>query len=249
MKKLLLATTLVSFAAMASAADLNICVEGAYPPFSETNENGEIVGFDIDMTNALCEEMGKECELVKVDWDGIIPALIEGKCDAIIASMSNTEERRQVIAFSDKYYNTPNYFVGKEGATMEDLLAGKIGVQRGTIHHDFMEKVHPDTELVLYGTQDEAFLDLKAGRIDGTTGDGLQLLGGFVNTDEGAGYAVIGEDVTDPEIHGSGASVAVRQGEEALADEFSAAIAALRESGKYKEINDKYFEIDIYGAE
>ena len=75
------------------ALALNLCVEGAYPPFSETADDGSIVGFDIDIGQALCAEMGETCELVKVDWDGMIPALLEKKCDAIVASMSATEER------------------------------------------------------------------------------------------------------------------------------------------------------------
>jgi ABC-type amino acid transport substrate-binding protein len=75
--------------------------------------DGLIVGFDIDIGQALCAEMGETCTLVKVDWDGMIPALVEKKCDAIVASMSATDERRQVIDFSDKYYNVPNRFVGR----------------------------------------------------------------------------------------------------------------------------------------
>lgn len=249
MRKLLITCAALGLGTTAMAADLNICVEGAYPPFSETSESGEVVGFDIDIAGALCTEMGKSCEMVKVDWDGIIPALTNKKCDAIIASMSNTEERREIVSFSDKYYNTPQLFVGKEGMSMEDVLKGKVGIQRGTINQDYMEQKHPDTEMVLYGTQDEAYLDLAAGRIDATAADGLQIIEGFLNTDAGKGFAIIGEDISDPAIHGVGASVAVRKGEEALADEFTAAIKTIRENGSYKAINDKYFDIDIYGAE
>ncbi len=91
MKRLLAAAAFATFAAPAAdAADLNICVEGAYPPFSEMNSSGDVVGFDIDIANALCGQMGKSCKLVVSDWDGIIPALLERKCDAIIASMSIT---------------------------------------------------------------------------------------------------------------------------------------------------------------
>ena len=250
MKKILLTTVATAFAATAFAADINICVEGAYPPFSETAEDGTVVGFDIDIANALCDEMGKSCEMVKVDWDGIIPALLEKKCDAIIASMSITPERQEVIAFSGKYYNSPNMFVAKEGAMLADVASMKVGVQRGTIHQDFMEKKYPDVELSLYGTQDEALLDLTSGRVDAVIGDAIQIGEGFLATDAGAGFAFIeNQDMTDPEIHGEGAGVGVRQEDQALADEFTAAIAAIRANGKYKEINDKYFDVDIYGAE
>lgn len=250
MKKIVLTMTALLAASGAMAADLNICVEGAYPPFSETAEDGSVVGFDIDIANALCEEMGKSCEMVKSDWDGIIPALLEKKCDAIIASMSITPERQEIISFSSKYYNSPNMFVAKEGTTLADISSLTVGVQRGTIHHDFMEKAYPDTELALYGTQDEVFLDLVAGRVDATVGDAIQNDEGFLKTEAGAGFAFVeNADVTDPAIHGEGAGVGVRQEDTELKDAFTAAIAAIRANGVYKTINDQYFEVDIYGAE
>ena len=170
--------------AAAPALALNLCVEGAYPPFSEVAPDGSIVGFDIDIGQALCAEMGETCELVKVDWDGIIPALLEKKCDAIVASMSATEERKQVIDFIAKYYQLPNRFVAKADAGLTDTpegMAGKVvGVQRGTIHQDYMEAHYPDTELRLYASQDEANLDLAAGRVDALMADTVSLEDGFL---------------------------------------------------------------------
>ena len=148
------------------AQTVDICVESAYPLFSYTTTSGDVEGFDNDITNALCYEMVATCEIVKTDWDGIIPALIEGKCDAIIASMSITEERKQAIDFSAKYYQTPAIFAAAEGITMEMLPGKTVGVQRRTIHQDFMEGEFPDIILKLYGSQDEAYLDLTSGRID-----------------------------------------------------------------------------------
>jgi len=235
------------------ALALNVCVEGAYPPFSETSADGSIVGFDIDIANALCEQIGETCTLIKTDWDGIIPALLEKKCDAIVASMSSTEERRQVIDFTGKYYQVPNEFVGRADSGIDpaapDGLAGKVvGAQRGTIHQAYMEKHYPGVELTLYGSQDEAVLDLTSGRIDLIVGDAIQLEEGFVNTPAGEGYARVGEQFFDPEVHGEGAAVGVRKEDTELRDKLSAAILAIRDSGKYDEIQKKYFDIDIYGS-
>ncbi|MEM7498600.1 MAG: transporter substrate-binding domain-containing protein [Pseudomonadota bacterium] len=243
------------FATPAFAADLDICVEGAYPPFSETTSSGEVVGFDIDIANALCDEMGKSCEMVQTEWDGIIPALLEGKCDAIIASMSITDERKQVIDFSEKYYQTPAKFIASDASIANGItdtpagLEGKVvGVQRGTIHQDFMEGEFPSVELKLYGTQDEAYLDLAAGRIDAVMADSIAMDDGFLKTESGAGYAFFGGSYAIPKYHGNGAGIGVRQGEEDLRDSFSAAIDAIRENGTYEQIQSKYFDFDVYGA-
>jgi lysine-arginine-ornithine-binding protein len=252
MKRIFSATVATFCLAAAPALALNVCVEGAYPPFSETSADGSIVGFDPDIAFALCEEIGETCELVKVDWDGIIPALLEKKCDMIVASMSATPERAQVIDFTARYYQVPNRFVAAKDAgldsTPESLADKVVGVQRGTIHQAFMEKHFPDVELVTYGTQDEAFLDLTSGRIDAMIGDATQIDGGFLKTEAGKDYAFFGEPQFDPEIHGTGAAIGVRKEDTELRDKLSAAIDAIRKSGKYDEIRKKYFDYDIYGT-
>ena len=196
--------------------------------------------------------MGETCTLRKVDWDGIIPALLEKKCDAIMASMSATPERAQVIDFSAKYYQVPNRFVAKADAGLTDTpegMAGKtVGVQRGTIHQAYMEAHYPDTKLALYGTQDEADLDLVAGRVDALMADMISLQDGFLKTPAGEGFAFFGEENHyDPAIHGTGAAIGVRKDDTALRDKFSAAIIAIRADGTYQGISEKYFGTDIYG--
>ena len=252
MKRFITAAAFAAFATSAVAADLNICVEGAYPPFSEMNADGKVIGFDIDIANALCAKMGKSCEMVQSEWDGIIPALLEHKCDAIIASMSITEERMQTIDFSKKYYNSPGRFTAKEGAGLTDDaagLAGKVvGLQRGTIFQDYMDGELPDVELKLYGTQDELYLDLAAGRVDAIFADSIAISDGFLKTDAGKGFAFFGRDYSEVKYFGEGAGIGVRKGEEGLRDGFTASIQAIRDSGEYKAINDKYFEVDIFGG-
>ena len=245
----------VAFGAGAAQAGeaLRIGVEGAYPPFSWKEADGTLKGFDIEIALALCEKMGRECELVEQDWDGIIPALLAKKYDAIVASMSITEERKKRVDFSSKYYNTPAKFVAAENADFDDSpegLAGKVvGVQRGTIHQCYMEKKFPDVELKLYGTQEEVFLDLGAGRIDAQISDSIQALEGFLETEAGKGYAFLGGDQFDLECHGEGAGIAVRKGEDELREAFNMAIKDIRADGTYADINAKYFDFDIFGGE
>lgn len=256
MQRILRATAIAAglaggLAAASPALALTYCVEGAYPPFSETGPDGSVTGFDIDIGTALCKQMGETCDMLKVDWDGIIPALLEKKCDAILASMSATDERKQVIDFSAKYYREPNRFVAAADTDLVDTpegLAGKlVGVQRGTIHQTYMEKRYPETQLQLYGTQDEAMLDLAAGRLDAVMASGIALDGGFLQTPAGEGYAFLGGDHYDPAVHGAGVAIGVRKEDTALRDRLSEAIAAIRADGTYQEIEKKYFSFDIYG--
>lgn len=250
MKSLLTVASLCLAASPALA--LNVCVEGAYPPFSETAADGNIVGFDVDIANALCGEIGEDCTLVKSDWDGIIPALLEQKCDMIVASMSITPERKEVIDFTAKYYQTPAMFAAKTDAGLVDspeAMADKVvGVQRGSIHQGFMENVYPEAELTLYASQDEAYLDLVSGRLDAVMADRTAIEDGFLNTPDGADFAFFGEEHADPQYHGDGAGIGVRKEDTELRDNLSAAIDTIRENGTYDEIAAKYFDYNIYGT-
>ena len=204
----LTAVALVLGMGAVQAADLRFGVEGAYPPFSWKESDGTLKGFDIDIAEAICAELGRKCILIEQDWDGMIPALMAKKFDGIVASMSITEERQKRVDFSDKYQNTPAKFVAKKGAGLtiskKGLKGKRIGVQRGTTHQCFMEKIYPDTELVLYGTQDEVFQDLAIGRIDGQFSDSIAADDGFLKTDAGKDFEFTGGDQHDEACHGPG---------------------------------------------
>ena len=247
------AAAVIMVAGAAQAMDkVRIGTEGAYPPFNTLTADGKLVGFDIDMANALCAEMKVECEFVVQDWDGMIPALIASKFDAVIASMSITPDRLKKVDFSKKYYNTPPAIaVAKDSKLTGELaeLSGKvIGAQSSTTHSDYAEKKLEGIELKLYPTPDEYKLDLEAGRLDGVIDD-VVVLSEWVKSEAGACCKILTPLVPDPAINGEGAGIAVRKGETELADKFTAAIAAIRANGTYKEINDKYFEFDVYGGE
>jgi polar amino acid transport system substrate-binding protein len=241
---------LFSTNAMADGEKIVIGTEGAYPPFNNLESDGSLTGFDIDIAKALCEEMKAECTFVTQDWDGIIPALIAKKFDAIVASMSITEERKQQVDFSKKYYNTPPAIVVPKDSDIKDAtpeaLAGKtLGAQGSTTHSNYAEAHMKDSEVKLYPTADEYKLDLGNGRIDAAIDD-VVVLSEWLKTEDGACCKLLGTLPIDPVINGEGAGIAVRKGDP-LADKFTQAIAAIRMSGKYQEINAKYFPFDVYG--
>jgi polar amino acid transport system substrate-binding protein len=231
---------------------IRIGTEGAYPPFNNLTADGQLEGFDIDIANALCEEMQVECEFVTQDWDGIIPALQANRFDAIIASMSITDERMKQVDFTNKYYNTPPAIVALNdtdiaGVSAEDLAGKSIGVQGSTTHANYSEATYTDSDVRLYPTADEYKLDLINGRIDAANDD-ITVLEEWLATDEGACCKIVGTITPVDEIHGLGAGIAIRKGEDELREKFNAAIDAIRANGKYKEINDKYFSFDAYGG-
>ena len=232
--------------ATASAADkIRIGTEGAYPPFNFVDSNGELQGFDVDISKALCDRMGAECTFVKQDWDGIIPALLGKKFDAIVASMSITEERKMAVDFSERYYTNKLQFVGKKGMAFDTsaaALKGKsIGAQRATISGDWLEKNRPGADIKLYDTQENAYLDLASGRVDAVLADALVNYE-WVQSDAGKGFEFKGEPVFDGDLIG----IAVRKGENGLREKLNKAIKSIVADGTYAKINAKYFPFSIY---
>ncbi|WP_068082140.1 transporter substrate-binding domain-containing protein [Polycladidibacter stylochi] len=231
--------------------EIRIGTEAAYPPFAYVTADGKLAGFDIDMGNAICEQMKAKCTWIAQDWDGLIPGLLAGKHDAILASMSITEERKQIIGFSKKYYQTPSGIaIPKDSDLTEatpEALAGKtIGAQASTTHSIYAETMFPDSTIKLYTSADEYKLDLESGRIDAAIDD-IMILSEWVKAKDGACCKVLTGFKSVPEIHGEGAGIGVRKEDTDLADQFSKAVAELRANGKYKKINDKYFDFDVYG--
>ena len=240
--------------AQAQEKVLKLGTEGAYPPFNNLTADGKIEGFDIDIGNALCEQMKVKCEWVTQDWDGIIPALQAGKFDAIIASMSITPERAEKVDFSNKYSNTPSALAAPKdttlkGVTKEDLAGKTIGVATSTTHFNYASQTYTDSTVKGYPSSPEEQLDLANGRLDAIQDD-IVVLSQWLDSPDGACCKILGTPDPQPvEIFGPGAGIAVRKGDKELVDKLNAAIAAIRANGKYKEINDKYFKFDVYGSE
>ncbi len=249
----LLTSAFATLAAHAQATQkIKVGVEGAYPPFSSIGADGKLKGFDIDITNALCEQMKAQCTLVKHDFDGLIPALQAKKIDAVIASMSITEERQKLVDFTDKYYRTPARFVAKKNSGLTITSAGlkgkRVGVQRTTVHDTFATEIFKESEIVRYASQDEVYVDLVAGKLDGALVDWIAASAGFLKTPAANEFGFLGPVFIDFKYFGVGAGIAIRKGDNTLRTDFNAALKAIRSNGTYKKIQDKYFDFDVYGA-
>ena len=254
MKKVILAIamTSLSVAAMAQAKELKVAIDPTYEPFTFKTPDGKPTGFDVDIANAVCEQVKRKCVFVEQVWDSMIPGLQAKKYDVIISSMSITEDRLKVVDFTDKYYNTPSKIVVKNDIKFTDLasLKGKkIGVLKGSTQEKYANAELKKAGVVVtpYEAQDQVYLDIKAGRLDGTVADVLEVQGGFLSKPECKDYVLVGPELYIPKYFGTGAGFAIRKGDAALKGELNGAIKAIRANGTYKKINDKYFKIDVYG--
>jgi len=222
---------------------IRIATEGAYPPFNMKNADGELIGFDVDIAKALCAEMEADCEIVAQDWDGIIPGLVADKYDAIIASMSITPERDEKVDFTNRYYSNYLRIVAKKGSGIggqEDLAGKTVGAQRATIAANWAEdNLGRNATVKLYDTQTAAYSDLEVGRLDALISDVYPAFDWMKDKED---YEFVGERIDiDDKI-----AIAVSEGDNELRQKFNEALEAIRESGTYAEINEKYFPFDIY---
>jgi len=248
---------------------IRVASEGAYAPWNFTNAQGELDGFEIELMRDLCARMDAECELVAQAWDGMIPALLGGRYDAIMAGMSITEERREVIAFSRPYATTPAIFVAPvdsalaaadlpetrvdlaevsaEEQALIDELRGlvdglTVGVQTATIHENFLRESMGDITIRTYDTQENLDLDLQAGRIDVALADqsGWQPL---LEGEAGDDFTRVGPGFSGG-VFGEGVGVGLRHEDEALKAKFDAAIQSALEDGTVSELAIKWFGFD-----
>ncbi len=225
---------------------LRVGVDPTYPPFSSVSESGKLQGFDIDIATALCQELEVRCKFVQQNWEGLIPALRDGKFDAVISSMSITEERRQLVAFTDHYYRTAVRFVSRKGSGFDpnNISHYKIGVMRSTVASDWLQENLENSSAIQQFSDSQALFDaIQSGHVDAAFGDAL----GFVKWLEvhGRDYVFVGDKLFLDE----GIGIAIRQQDEDLRLLLNEAIQAILEDGTYARINARYFDFDLYNVE
>ncbi len=251
-----------------NADKIKIGTEGAYPPWNSKDASGKLIGFEVELAYTLCRYIGQQCEIVEQDWDGMIPALIMRKFDAIMAGMSITAERQKAISFSQGYadevaslavmkgsdlegMNTPegiNLTLGGSGVkktlkTLTGALAGKtVCTQTATIHQNFLESGDVGKiNLRTYKTQDEVNLDLASGRCDVA----LAAAVAFTDYAEKSGKPVVLVGPTfSGGAFGNGVGVGIRKDDTELLKAFNKAIEKARKNGDISRIATKWFGFD-----
>ena len=225
-------------AATDAPLNIKIATESSYKPFSYTDADGKLIGYEIELVDALCAQMKAECEVISQDWDGLIPGLNAQKFDATIAGMSITPERKEVVDFSDPYFHSGIILIGKKGEdlSVESLEGQPIASQRSTVASQYLQDEHATADIKLYDTQDNAYLDLTSGRVRGMMSDKVTGID-WLKTEAGKDYEVKGQEIsTDDDAMG----IAFRKGDPLVA-KFNAALAELKDNGTYDQITGSYF--------
>jgi lysine-arginine-ornithine-binding protein len=227
-------------------------VDPSYPPFESKAPDGSLVGFDIDLGNAICASLHQKCVWVEQSFDGMIPALKARKFDAILSAMSATAARRQQIDFSNRLYNGPSALVARTGSTLRPtapaLQGQRVGVVQGSTQEAFAkaEWASKGVAVVAYQTQDQIYQDLVTGRLDAAFQSAVQVDFSFLKTPRGKGFALAGEPVKDSRVAGD-VAIGIRKGDAPLETRINQAIGAIRHDGVYQQVAAKYFNFDIYG--
>lgn len=221
---------------------ITIATEGSYPPFSLTNSDGTLGGFDVELVNALCADMKANCEVIAQDWDGLISGLIAGKYQVVADAISITPERQEKIDFSEPYFDNTLVFIAKKDHELdpqnkEQVLNSKVAVQRSTIGSQWVEDTYPEVEAQAYETITNAFLDLDNGRVDTLITDKTPAIE-WLKSEKAADFEVKGEEI---DINDKFALAFQKDSE--LPAQFNEALAHLKENGKYDELVAKYFEV------
>ncbi len=268
-KKFSLGLLITLFLSVSANADkIRIGTEGAYPPWNSKDASGKLIGFEVELAWTLCRYIGQQCEIVEQDWDGMIPALIMRKFDAIMAGMSITDERKKAINFSQGYADEVASLAVMKGSNLEGMqtseginltkksgsvkkdlktitqaLAGKtVCVQTATIHQNFLESGDVGKVNVrTYKTQDEVNLDLASGRCDVA----LAAAVAFTDYAEKSKKPVVLVGPTfSGGAFGNGVGVGIRKDDAELLRAFNSAINKARKNGDISRIATKWFGFD-----
>ena len=239
MFRLVFVTAILIFACLSCIGGSDVVkmgTEGAYPPYNFINDNGEVDGFERELGDQLCQKAELQCSWVTNDWDSIIPNLVAGDYDTILAGMSITDERDEIIDFTQPYIPpSPSVYVARAGAG-EEAVTGTVAAQVATIQADYLSQ--SASTLVQVELAEDVFSAVLAGEADATLVD-IEFARQHLAT-SGEGLAIVGPQV----MLDAGTGIGLRETDGALKDKLNGAIDAMKEDGSLNTLIEKWFGPD-----
>lgn len=254
MKILFLLVALVCLHGQAHAGSgdlplLRVAVNAPYPPFAVEDEQGRLSGFDVDIAQALCTELRRTCVVKNLAFDHLLPSLVAGEMDIVIAGLGASPERQKIVDFTDRYFRSLSIFVGKgsrlSSVTPETAKGLRFGAQAESMQEQYLRKHFTGiATFELYEDFTIVLEKVKSGEVDIGLVDGLPAYV-YLKSDAGADLEVVGDPLPSEGILDS-SSIAVSKKRPGLREQINEALHRLRRNGEYERINRKYFDFSIY---
>jgi polar amino acid transport system substrate-binding protein len=230
---------------------IRFLTEADFPPFDFYDEDGVLVGFNVDVARAICQELNTACDIKVRPWAELLPALNRGEADAVIAGHAVTPQALASVDFTDRYFFTPGRFAGKTGGepvemTPEGLDGKRIGVAKSTAHEAFLKSFFRSSAVKSFENADLARDALLQGQVDYIFDDGISLIYWVHGTASKHCCEVKGGPYLEPQFFGDGIAVAVPKKDQQIKMLINGALARLRKSGRLDELTDRYFPIKVY---
>ncbi len=230
---------------------IRFLTDSDFPPFNFYDEDGVLVGFNIDLARAICLELRTSCDIKARPWEELFPRLKSGEADAVIAAHKVTATATSEVAFSDRYFHTPGRFAGRKDSpdveiTPSGLDGRRIAVARGTAHEAFLKTFFRDSPLALYENADLAREALAAGKADFVFDDGISLAFWLNGTLSRQCCEMRGGPFLEPKYFGDGIAIAVPKSDNEIRVMLNDALKRVRASGRFEELVQRYFPMRIY---
>lgn len=230
---------------------IRFLTESDFPPFNFYDEDGVLVGFNVDVARAVCQELNTACDIKVRPWGELLPALQRGEADAVIAAHTVTPQSLASVNFTDRYFFTPGRFAGKLGAepvdmTPEGLEGKRIGVAKNTAHEAYLKTFFRSSAIKSYENADLAREALIQGDVDYIFDDGISLIFWLHGTASKHCCEMRGGPYLEPEFFGDGIAIAVPKSDQQIKTMINTALARLRASGRLDEVVERYFPVKVY---
>jgi polar amino acid transport system substrate-binding protein len=230
---------------------IRFVTDSDFPPFNYFDEDNVLTGFNVDVARAICLELNAACDIQVRPWDQLLPALVKGEAEAVVASHVASINTLKFVDFTDPYYFTPARFAGKRGSgrldiTPENLEGKKIAVAKGTAHEAYLRAFFRDSSIRQFETVELARDALIVGAVDLLFDDGISLAFWLNGTASKACCEFKGGPFAEPKYFGDGVGVAVKREDTQLKKLINTALKRMRDSGRYEELLLRYFPLRVF---